>query len=354
MVRIVKRYRQKVGLAPGSVVFTGTQKADKVKIDVLLYDRNKVDLETVGNLNQLRELIKSPAVTWVNFTGLHDTELLDRMREIFNIHPLYLEDIANPGTRPKLELDEDNLFVVVKMMTLDNSRKEIDIEQVSFVLGAGYLVSFQEKEGDLFDPIRERLKNVNGRLRQRAADYLLFALMDVIVDNYFLALEHVGERISDLEDQIFEAPCREHLQAVHAIKRDLTFVRKAVRPLREIVGSMIRDELELIEESTEPYLRDLYDHIIQVIEISDAYREMTAGLQDAYLSSISNKTNEVMKVLTIIATMFIPLTFLAGVYGMNFEHMPELKWPWSYAVFWLVILVVSGLMIWYFKRKKWL
>ncbi len=287
-------------------------------------------------------------------TGLHDTETIGKIGNNFNIHPLVLEDILNTEHRPKSELTDTSVFVVVKMISYDEIKLEVEMEQVSLILGPNFVISFQEREGDIFDSLRERIKNGKGRIRKKGSDYLLFALLDIIVDNYFVVLEKLGERIEALENSVFSNPKPEQLQDIHKIKREMIFLRKSIWPLREMISGLIRDEIDQIDESTVPFLQDLYDHTIQVIDTVEAFRDTASGLLDGYLSSISNKTNEVMKVLTIIATIFIPLTFMAGVYGMNFENMPELKLAWSYPVLWLLMIAVGLVMIVFFRRKKWL
>jgi len=294
-------------------------------------------------------------VTWVNIDGLHDIEIMEKIGKHFGLHPLVLEDILNTEQRPKIEDFDDYIFVVLKMLYYDENEGEIRAEQISIILGSNFVLSFQERVGDIFNPLRDRIRNAKGRVRKMGPDYLAYSLLDAIVDNYFVVLEKLGEQIEGMEEELVTNPTPETLQRIHNLKREMIFLRKSVWPLREVVSRLERGESPLIKEATGIYLRDVYDHTIQVIDTIETYRDMLSGMLDIYLSSISNRMNQVMKVLTIIATIFIPLTFVAGIYGMNFEYMPELKWHWFYPkAFWLVMLGVAALMLVYFRRKRWL
>jgi len=271
-----------------------------------------------------------------------------------NLHHLVIEDIHNTYQRPKAEDYEDFLYIVLKMISWDENLNQAQAEQVSMILGKGYVLSFKEDPGDIFDPVRVRLREGKGRIRKSGADYLAYALLDQVVDNYFLVLENLGERIESLEEELTTNPSPATLKAIHHLKRELIFLRKSVWPLREAINSLERGDSSLFQAETLVYLRDLYDHTIQVMDTIETFRDMVSGMLDIYLSSISNRMNEIMKVLTIIATIFIPLTFIAGVYGMNFANMPELQWPWGYFAVWGVMILVAGGMIIFFKRKGWL
>jgi magnesium transporter len=272
----------------------------------------------------------------------------------FGIHPLIMEDILHTGQRPKGEDLGDYLFIVLKMIYHDEEKDEVIGEQLSLILGPNYVISFQEREGDVFNPIRERIRNAKGRIRKAGADYLAYVLVDAIVDHYFAILEELGGTIESLEEELVTNPRPETLQTIHTLKRELIFLRKSVWPLREVISGLEREESPLITEPTGIYLRDVYDHTIQVIDTIETYRDMVSGMLDIYLSSLSNRMNEVMKVLTMIATIFIPLTFIAGIYGMNFKFMPELEWHWGYPMALVVMLLIVGSMFIYFRRKKWL
>jgi magnesium transporter len=293
-------------------------------------------------------------VTWINIDGLHQIEILEKIGECYGLHPLVLEDILNTDQRPKMEDYGDYIYIVLKMLDQGNNSNEIVTEQISLILGPNFVFSFQEKEGDVFDPIRERIRNGKGRIRKMGGDYLAYALLDSIVDNYFIILEKLSEKIEYLEEKLITRPTPETLQTIHHIKREMIFLRKAIWPLREVIGGLERNESSLIEESTKIYLRDIYDHTIQTIDTIETFRDMVSGMLDIYLSSVSNRLNSVMKVLTIIATIFMPLTFLAGIYGMNFKYMPELEWRWGYPAIWLIMIGIGIFMLVYFKKKNWL
>jgi magnesium transporter len=264
-----------------------------------------------------------------------------------------LEDILNTETRPKIEITDDYLFIVMKLITYNTEHKILESEQVSFILGKSFVFSFMEKNDEIFNPIRERIKNQLGKVRKRGSDYLLYALMDVVVDQFFLALEKVDERIESLDDEVLNAPEKSQVEKIYNLKNLLLMLRRSAAPMREIVNQLIKDDSDLIDDSTEPYLRDLYDHTIHISESIELQREITTGLMETYLSMMSNKMNEVMKVLTVIATIFIPLTFIVGIYGMNFKYLPELEWPWAYFAVWGVMIAVTLVMLFYFKRKNW-
>jgi len=286
--------------------------------------------------------------------GVHQLELLQEIGTDFALHPLVLEDIANTEHRPKLEDYDSYLFLVVKMLSFDASSGEIQPEQVSLVLAPGVVLSFQERQGDVFQGVRERLRSNKGRIRKMGSDYLAYALLDAVVDSYFVILEQIGEQIEQLEEELVLQSNTRTLDKIHHFKREMILLRKSVWPLREVIGGMQRSESPLIQESTGIFLRDVYDHTIQIIDTVETFRDVLSGLLDLYLSSISNRMNEVMKVLTIIATIFIPLTFIAGIYGMNFTYMPELNWRWSYPLLWLVMITIAGVMIFFFRKKRWL
>jgi magnesium transporter len=293
-------------------------------------------------------------VTWINVDGVHDTEAIQKLGDCFGIHALVLEDVVNTNQRPKLEIFDDYVFLVLKMLTLDKEERRPEFEQVSMVLGPNYVISFQEREGDVFETVRERIRSGKGLIRRGGADYLAYALMDAVVDGYFVVLETFGEHIETLEEELVTDAGRDTLQKLNVMKREVIYLRKSVWPLREVISALQRGESTLVKEHTRIYLRDVYDHTIQVIDTVETFRDMLTGMLDIYLSSVSNRMNEVMKVLTVIATIFIPLTFIAGVYGMNFRFMPELAWQWAYPVTWLVMVAIGILMVVYFRRKKWL
>jgi magnesium transporter len=343
---------KKAGLPPGTLVGDDAKGAAPVKITVIDYGEDSYEEKELEEITDCRLFRETPTVTWVNVGGVHRIEVLEELGECFGIHSLVLEDIANTEQRPKTEDFGDYLFVVLKM--LDYEGDEVETEQVSMVLGHNYVLSFQEREGDVFDAVRERIRNAKGRVRKMGPDYLAYALLDAVVDNYFVILEQIGEKVGLLEEELAENPNPETLQNVHELKREMIILRKSVWPLREVVNGLIRDDSKLVHQSTGVFLKDVYDHTIQVIDAVETYRDVLSGMLDLYLSTVSNRMNEVMKVLTIIATIFIPLTFVAGIYGMNFQFMPELGWHWSYPLVWLVMLIVALSMVIFFKSKKWL
>jgi magnesium transporter len=348
-----KRRSAKTGLAPGTLIHIGEIHTDRAKISLCEYDESHFEEKEIHTLEGLMPPPDRRAVTWIHIDGLQDVRLLEQMGVVFGLHPLILEDILNTDQRPKLEDHGDYLYIVLKRFHTEEGSRLVP-EQVSIVLGSNYLISLQEKEGKLLDPVRERLRNDRGRLRKGGADDLAHALLDGIVDGYFSILDHFGEEIETLEEALMSRPSPETLRAIQILKRKMILLRKAVWPLREVVGNLSRSDSPLIREVSFLYFRDVSDHTVQVIDTIETYRDMLSGMLDIYLSTISNRMNEVMKVLTIIATIFMPLTFLAGVYGMNFKYMPELEWRWGYFALWGVILVIAVFMLIIFRRKKWL
>jgi magnesium transporter len=351
---IMRRAKQKVGLVPGTLVHVGERKIEKVRIRIIDYDETQLEEKEVEKVEECFPFKDKPTITWINIDGLHDLEVIEKIGKQFGLHPLVLEDIVNTGQRPKLEDFENHIFVVLKMLYYDQEKGELEAEQISLIFGQNFVISFQERVGDIFEPLRERIRKGKGRVRKAGSDYLAYALMDSIVDNYFVILEQLGEKIEDAEQELAVNPTVETLQTIRTFKKEMIFLRKSIWPLREVVNSLERGESSLIDESTLIYLRDVYDHTIQIIDTVESYRDMLSGMLDVYLSSISNRMNEVMKVLTIFAAIFIPLTFVAGVYGMNFSFMPELGWRWGYFAALLVMAIVAVILIVYFKRKRWL
>ncbi|MFO7899381.1 MAG: magnesium/cobalt transporter CorA [Planctomycetota bacterium] len=344
---------QAVGLPPGTLVHVGDPRTATVGIRVIDYSPSDVR-ESEVSPEQCGRFLDSNTVTWINVDGIHDLDLIGALGREFKLHPLLLEDVANTRQRPKVDEYEGRLFIVLKMLYVQEDDGSVDAEQVSLVVGRNFVISFQERPGDVFEPIRDRIRRAKGRIREAGADYLAYALIDAVVDNYFLILEGVGDRIEELEESVVSDPDTELLRGIRRLKREAMLLRRSVWPLREVVSALCRGESPLVRADTLPYLRDVYDHTIQVADTIESFRDLIGGLRDAYLTVISNRMNEVMKVLTIIATIFIPLTFVAGIYGMNFEHMPELKYPWAYPAVWAVMLLVAIGMVIYFKTRKWL
>ncbi len=341
------------GLPPGTPVYTGPPVAAKPKVTAFDYNEREVRETESGELEALVPFHDSPDVTWINVAGLGDVDLIKRIGTLFGLHPLIQEDIPNTNERAKMEDYGSLVFVVLKIFHAADGPAEGHLHQVSLVLGKNFVLSFEEKENPAFDAVRERIRKGKGRIRREGADYLAYSLLDTVVDSYFGTIDDLNERVDALEDSLVSDPGRETLQAIHELKRRLVEMRRAVWPLREVVNGLERLESPLLSPSTRPFLRDAYDHTIQLIENVDGAREVLSGMLDIYLSSVSNRMNEVMKVLTIIATIFIPLTFIVGVYGMNFENMPEIRSRYGYYVVWGVILAVAALMLAYFRKKKW-
>ena len=354
MGRIYRKRARKAGLPPGTLIFDGEHKVEKTRITIFDYDEVQFQEKEVQMVEDCFPSKDEPTVTWINIDGVHDVETVEKIGEHFGIHPLVQEDIVHTGQRPKMEDFDDYLYIVLKMLFFDDEKNEISAEQISLIVGDRYVISFQERKGDVFEPIRERLRGRKGRIIKQGADYLAYALLDIIVDNYFSILEKTGDKMESLEEELITNPSPKTLAIMHRMKREMIFLRKSIWPLREVISGLERDESPIIKESTHVFLRDVYDHTIQVIDTVEALRDMIGGMLDIYLSSVSNRMNEVMKVLTIIATIFIPLTFIAGVYGMNFENMPELRVPWAYPVVWGVMGAVGLLMVLFFRRKRWL
>lgn len=354
MPRFIKRRSKKAGLAPGTLVHIGDHKTEKVKITLIDYDEGQLQEKELKEIEESFPLKDKTSATWINIDGIYQLDIIEKIGKHFGIHPLIQEDIVNTGQRPKAEDFDDYVYIVLKVLYQDEDKLKVKSEQISLIIGKNFLISFQEVEGDVFSSVRDRLRKGKGRLRKMGCDYLTYALMDAIVDNYFIILETIGETIEALEEELLENPTPQTLQTIHDIKREMIFFRKQVWPIREIISGITKFDSPLINESIAIYFKDIHDHTIQVIDTIESFRDVLSSMVDIYLSTISNKMNEVMKVLTMIATIFIPITFVAGIYGMNFKYMPELEWPWGYGLSWLIMLAIAISMICFFKRKSWL
>lgn len=351
------------GQKPGTAIYTGVQRLDEVKMTVHDFDEQHYDLIPIEKIESSESFLQSESKTWIQVQGLHNVEKLRSVWDYFELHPLIQEDIVHMSQRPKIEEYDDAVFIVMRMITHKNNseaQESLQTEQISIVLGENYVLSFQDSDDPVFDPIIKRLEIQNTRLRKLGSDYLAYALIDTIVDHYYQALDLIGETIEDTEELIIDDPEEKHLQKIHAMRRDLVHFRKSVWSLRDGLNSLIRDESPLVSDEVKVFIRDVYDHLVQVIDIVETNREMVFGLYDMYMSGLSHRMNEVMKVLTIIATIFIPLTFVAGIYGMNFNpeasplNMPELSWYYGYPASLVVMIVLTLVMIYYFRRKGWL
>ena len=353
MSKLLRKRTKKAGLPPGSLVYTGEKVDAKVSITIIEYDEQQFQERESASFDECLLLRDKPGVTWIKVNGIHAVENLEKLGDCYNLHPLVLEDILNTDQRPKIEDFDDYIYIVLRMINYSEDN-ELTSEQISLILGSNFVISLQEGNGTFFAPILERLRTSKGRIRKSGADYLIYTLMDLIVDNYFVVLEQFGESLEYLEEEVVKQPTPKTLQDIHRFKYDMIMLRKSVWPLREVIGRLERRESDLIEEATGIYFKDVYDHTIVAIDNIETYRDILSGMLDIYLSSISNRLNEIMKVLTIIATIFMPLTFLAGVYGMNFKHMPELEWLWGYPFALGLMLAISLSMLLYFHRKKWI
>jgi len=344
----------KAGLPPETLLHIGSiPPTATATISTIVYSPDGFSEEVSENHDKCLSIKDSGGITWINIEGVHNVELIKQFGNCYGLHPLVLEDIVNATQRPKIEDYGDYIFIVIKMIKLKGP--SIETEQVSLILGPGYVLSFQEGiAGDTFSAVRERIRSGRGRIRSMGSDYLAYSLIDSIVDGYFTVLEGMGELLEDIEEELAKGPIPIIMKRIIALKREIIFMRKSVWPLREVTATLERGESKLVSETSRVYFRDTYDHSIQIIDGVETYRDLLSGMLDLYLSSISNRTNEVMKFLTVIGTIFMPLTFLVGVYGMNFKHMPELEWRYGYFLLWLFMIIVTGLMIWFFKRKRWL
>jgi magnesium transporter len=346
-----QKTKHNVGAPPGELFYSGKERTERVKLTLIQYNGTEYDEQEFFDLSELLKHKKEGLIKWINVDGIHKLELIEHIGKHYNIHPLTQEDIVHTESRPKYE-DYDHYVVMIMKMLYFDSR--VRSEHLSIVLFKDTVISFQEPHGgDAFDIIRTRLRQGKGRVRKMQADYLAYALIDAVVDWYFNVLEKLGERIEQLDEEITYDPHRRAILRLHDLKREMIYLRKQLWPAREMILNMVRNETDLISDSNDAYLRDLQDHIVRAIDTTESYRESLSGIMDVYLSNNSNKMNEVMKALTVISSIFIPVTFVVGVYGMNFKHMPELDSPYAYWIVWGIMLTIMIGMGIFFKRKKW-
>jgi len=348
-----KKGSKKAGLAPGTIAYVGDLPLFDVHIDIIDYNEEKALFKKNASISDLDSNKPETGVRWINVTGIHDVGLIEKIGKTLNLHGLVLEDIAHTNQRAKLDEFDKYTYVAAQMITYNSETHQINTEQLSVVFWENILISFQEKPGDLFDDIRDRIKQNLGKLRRSGVDYLLYVLLDTIVDHYFTVIEKIGDDLDRFEFHLLEGKENTHIQELHSLKRELIYLRKAVWPMRELIGLISKSPAIQEKSITVVYFRDVYDHCVRAIETIESYREMSSGLVDMYQSIVSNKMNNVMKTLTIISTIFIPLTFIVGVYGMNFKYMPELQMPYAYTIIWGIMIVLSLGMVIYFKRKGW-
>ena len=345
---------KKVGMPPGSIIYVGRERTENASIELISYTSDSFSKNEYDNCSSLKKSLVADAVNWINVDGIHNQQLINQFEAEFGLDHLLLEDVVNTNQRPKVEEHNQYLFLSLKMLSYNELDQDIDNEQISIFLGSDYLISFQEKSGDVFGSIRERIVGSKGQIRNNGNDYLFYSLIDSIIDNYFLVIENVGNNLEELEEEIFNNPSQNLLEKILKNKNILLNLRRSIYPLRESINKLLRENINFINPETNKYFNDVYDHTIQIIDILESYKDIISGLKDSYISNLSLKMNQIMQVLTIIATIFIPLTFITGVYGMNFEHIPETHWKNGYWFFWaLTTIIVIGLII-YFKKKKWL
>jgi magnesium transporter len=354
MARLVRKPVHSPGAPPGALIHTGVRKVEKVQLRLLEYDTERLRELEPSSVQEALAARDESLTGWLNVDGLHDPEVLRELRDHFGLHLLVMEDVASVGQRAKLDEYEGSIFLSLPVLSFHKVTMTVEVEQLSLVLGPRWVLTFQEGAGKVLDPVRERLKVGQGKIRGRGADYLAYALADAVVDRYFGILEQLGDAAEELESRILENPTPETLLGVNHLKRELLVLRKTVWPLREALRAFARTGSELVSESTQVFVRDVHDHVIQIIDAVETLRDLASGMSDLYLSGVGQRTNEVMKVLTVMASIFIPLTFIAGVYGMNFEFMPELGMPWAYPALWVLMLILGVSMFWYFRRRKWI
>ena len=339
---------------PGTVQYLGIPRAEQPVIKLIEYDETEATEYTIDDPEQIKKFLKTEKIKWISVAGVHDIELISQLGEIFQINQLELEDLSNTTQRPRMEERENYIFLVFKALLVNPDDRDVAIEQVSLVLGNNYVLSFHETEPKLFETLRTRILTGKGRVRKMKSDYLAFVLADIMIDQYFIILEDIGDTIESIESELIINPGNANQEAIYRMKRRLVYVSRTIWPVRELVNEMERSDHALIRDESRIYFRNIYDHTVQIIETLDSLRDLTSSMMDLYLSSVSLKLNEIMKVLTIFSALFIPLTFFAGVYGMNFKNFPELGWQWGYAMFWCVCIVATIVMLFYFYRKKWL
>ena len=353
-----RRRSLKVGLPPGTLAAPEKEAphrpSEPVRLTLIDYGPEHVEEKTVTEVPDWSSYRSSESISWINVDGVHDTEILEQIGDQFNLHPLVLEDVATAGQRPKVEDYGEYVYLILYMLQRGEEPGTVHHEQVSIVLGPRFVLSFQEAPGDVFDPVRGRIRHGRGRIRRSGSDYLAYALADTVVDHYFVVAEAFSQQLENLEDELLEETEDDIPVTINHLRRELMYVRRSIWPLREVISMLQRSDNELVSAEIRPFLRDIYDHTIQVVDVIETYRELSSSLLDLHLSQISNRMNEVMKVLTIIGTIFIPLTFVAGIYGMNFEHMPELSWPWAYPLLLVLMAVLAVSLVIYFRRREWI
>ena len=353
MARFLKNREKVKGQSPGALIFVGTQKVDSINMHLIDYDENTLTEKELVDITDGAPYKQTRSVTWININGLHDVAAIGTIGQTFDLHPLVMEDILNTGQRPKIDDYGSYIFIVLKMIRFDKALQKIVNEQLSVVLADTFVLTFQERPGDVFHPVRERIRRQTSRIRGCKTDYLAYVLMDTVVENYISVIEHLGEKIEDLEEAVLLGHNPGVMETINLLKRETSYLRKSIRPAREAVFQMSRLESDVVHEKTLPFIKDMEDLIIHATEAIDTYRDLLTDQLNIYNSVVANRMNDIMKVLTIFAAVFIPLTFIAGIYGTNFEYLPELKYKYSYFIFWGVLIAIAGASLYYFKKKQW-
>lgn len=354
MARFILNRTKAKGQVPGSLILMGTQKMENTIFQLIQYDSVSLMEKELNNIEEALPYIYGQGVTWINIYGIHDLEMIKRIGEIFNLSPLLLEDILDTDQKPKYEEGDTYDAFILKMLSLDKHQKKILAEQITIILGENYVLTLQERRGDVFAPVRERIRQKKGRIRSNENDYLAYVLMDTIFDNYTILVEDIGSKVEDMEDKIFQKKDGKIIEKIYRYKIELNYLRKSIRPVKDIVTHLLRSENTFFQEKNKAFMNDLNELVTQSTDAIELYNNLVSDQLNIYNSNIGNRMNEVMKVLTIFASIFIPLTFLAGIYGMNFEHIPELKYKYAYPTFWMVALTIGGTMLYFFKKNKWL
>lgn len=352
--RLKKSLPKKTGLPPGTIMYVGSKKEEKVSLSEIDFSPDSFNETELTNINQSKNWDNPEFSTWISVGGIHDISIIEAVGRHFKLNNLILEDIVNSQHMPKFEDHEDGyIFVVLKALSVNEEKKTVVPHQVSLILNKNWILSFDEGDFQQFDSFKDRIRQAKGIIRERKPPYLFYRLIDIIVDNYFLATDFIADQLDDIEESILSDPDIEINNDLYKIKKEITAAKKAIAPLREIISGLLKDDSGILNDDTKNYLRDVYEHVIHAMETLDNQRESVSDFLNLYMSALSIKMNEVMKVLTIFAAIFIPLTFIAGIYGMNFEYMPELSWKYGYFAIWGLMIGVTALLLYYFKRKKW-
>jgi len=354
MARFIKDRQAAKGQMPGSLVLIGTRKMEHPVIQLMEFDSDNLEEKELDSIEDTTACLQSADMSWINIYGIHDLAMMGRLAEIFQLHPIFMEDLMNTDQMPRYEDGDNYDGIILKMLKYNEEQKKITAEQITLVLGNNYVLTLQEQRGDVFNPVRERIRNTKKRKRLIDSDYFTYALLDTIVDNYLIIIEQFGREIENLEERLLTNPEKTMVQEIYRLKIELSFLRKSVRPVRELMGHLMRSENALFKEKYLTFLRDLNDMVVQAADAIELYSSMISDQLNIFHTLVSNRTNDVMKVLTIFASIFIPLTFLAGIYGMNFEFIPELGFKYSYLIFWIVVILVGVGMVIYFRRKHWM